>query len=83
MSKAVLVIDMPDCCKGCMCYVLGASNNFCEITRRVIFDDTTKPSHCPLKHMPVRDDGIYLLEYSNGYQKGWNDCIKYLRGNYD
>lgn len=52
MSKAILIIDMPECCKNCMCY----KNNFCEITRFAIFDDTTKPDHCPLKPVPEKID---------------------------
>ena len=54
MSKAILIIDMPECCKNCMCYALGSKNNFCEITRFAIFDDTTKPDHCPLKPVPKK-----------------------------
>ena len=75
MSKAILVIDMPECCKNCMCYVLGAKNNFCEVTRLVIFDNTTKPSWCPLKPVPDKV-GVFIDEWADGY----NACLEEILG---
>ena len=92
MSKAILVIDMPECCKNCMCY----KNNFCEITRFAIFDNTTKPNHCPLKPVPEKIDipdwddsikaknknveevGMYM--YDRGHYRGYNICIDKILG---
>ena len=78
MRKAILVIDMPDSCKECMCYVLGASNNFCEITRFAIFDSATKPNHCPLKPIPEKYDMNNVVcdrDYKGEYEDGYNACI--------
>lgn len=96
LNKAILVIDMPNSCKECMCYVLGASNNFCEITRFTIFDNTTKPNHCPLKPMPEKidipdfDDNIKVKSenakevgmymYDRGVYRGYNICIDKILG---
>ena len=82
MSKAVLVMDMPSCCEECFALDFHGDYPRCMITdeqRGYTFNTRSqRMTYCPLKTMPVRDDGIYLLEYSNGYQRGWNDCIKYL-----
>ena len=80
MSKAVLVIDMPESCRECMCYVLGAAANFCGQTRYVIFDNKIKEPHCPLKPLPEEDNDEHLSEWCRGYQGGWNDCIDAITG---
>lgn len=85
MSKAILVIDMPECCKNCMCYVLGAKNNFCERTRFAIFDNTTKPDWCPLKPVPEKYDVEHALyftrDWDGEYEHGYNACIDEILGN--
>ena len=96
MSKAILIIDMPECCKDCMCYTLGSKNNFCEITRFAIFDNTTKPDYCPLKPVPEKidipdwDDSIKAKNknaeevgaymYDRGHYRGYNICIDEILG---
>lgn len=78
-EKAILIIDMPESCKNCMCYVLGAINNFCEVTRFAIFDNTTKPDWCPLKPVPKKLEGNDSIYYQWGdYEDGWNHCIDSL-----
>lgn len=84
LNKAILVIDMPDSCRRCMCYVLGESNNFCSVTKFAIFDGSTKPHHCPLKPVPEkyeidktkRSDPFYEFEFECGY----NQCIDEILG---
>lgn len=80
MSKAILVIDMPESCKECMCYVLGASNNFCGVTRFAIFDNTSKPNNCPLKPVPDEryEGGTWTMSgyIEDGFSSGWNACIE-------
>ena len=82
-KKAILVIDMPESCKGCMCYVLGMSNNFCEVTNFAIFDNTTKPDWCPLKPVPEKYDleGCRVTrDWDGEYESGWNACIDEILG---
>lgn len=76
MSKAILVLDMPENCKNCMCYVLGAKNNFCERTRFAILDNTTKPDWCPLKEIPEFKllKVPYEVDYQS-YRRGFDDCL--------
>ena len=79
MNKAILVIDMPKCCRECMCYVLGARYNFCEVARFAIFDNTTKPDWCPLKPLPEKMEGYDSIKWQWGkYEDGWNHCINNL-----
>lgn len=83
MNKAVLVIDMPERCKECMCYVLGASNNFCEVTKFVILDNTTKPDWCPLKELPEKydmDNMVCDRDWDGEYEYGYNACIDEILG---
>ena len=79
MSKAILVIDMPESCKECMCYVLGANNNFCEITRYAIFDNVTKPSHCPLKPVPKMQKS-WSGDEMDAWIRGYNNCVREIMG---
>ena len=83
MSKAILVIDMPESCSKCPLFhgfytdmTCGANNYGIDYP----YPKDFRQDWCPLKAMPGEDKGNYLLEYSHGYQKGWNDCIEYLRG---
>lgn len=77
MDKAILIMDMPNSCRRCMCYVLGESNNFCSVTKFAIFDGSTKPHHCPLKSVPSS-----LMRFSIGdeYAAGYNDCLDEILG---
>ena len=77
MDKAILVIDMPKDCKNCMCYVLGAKHNFCEITRFAIFDNTTRPNWCPLIPAPVEQE---LWNDDDEWIKGYNNCVREIMG---
>lgn len=83
MSKAVLVIEMPDCCNSCpICQgVAMDGTHVCSILDR----DGNEQSHydgehergdyCPLKTMPERDKCNRHLDYTRGYKQGWNDAI--------
>lgn len=66
-----------------MCYVLGESNYFCEVTKFAIFDGTTKPSHCPLKPLPEKHDMNNVVcdrDYDGDYEYGYNACIEEILG---
>lgn len=80
MSKAVLVVYMPDSCEECDFH----NYHFCNVTGENIdknlYDimEDNKPSTCPLKELPKRR--YYGREYFNGDVKGWNDCLKEIVG---
>lgn len=84
MSKAVLVMEMPDCCNSCpicrgiamggthVCSILDADGN-----EQSNYDgDHERGEYCPLKSMPERDDREYFSDFARGHKHGWNDAIK-------
>lgn len=75
MSKAVLVIDMPEGCLDCMFH----NYHFCNITGENIdnnlYDLTAdnKPNTCPLKELPDEThNDLEYDEFMDGYDSGWN-----------
>ena len=63
MSKAVLVMDMPDSCMGCNFLYCDAENNSesCqarEKSRIVDLENDDKPDWCPLREMPEKKKTI-------------------------
>jgi hypothetical protein len=58
MSKAILIIDMPNCCKDCpLCVSEELSPSFDEyscIVENVVVDAYDKPDWCPLKEAPEK-----------------------------
>lgn len=75
MSKAILVMDMPDSCLKCPmlngnddCILQSEDDNFMRDT----FEELKE--NCPLKQMPEKANHPEF--WDNGrYDKGWNDCI--------
>ena len=50
MSKAVLVIDMPEYCYQCICFEVEALGDFCSHMDREI-ETYEKPDWCPLREV--------------------------------
>ena len=75
MSKAVLVMDMPQFCTQCPCYDM--TYEMCQYKYKDIDNNnrSARPNWCPLRPLPEEDNKEYFLEWSRGYQGGWNDCI--------
>ena len=83
MSKAFLVMDMPDSCFHCdMCHYRIEGYKFCGIEDMEVndyydgfyVDKLIRPDWCPLKELPEKlkyDNGTY-----NGEVKGWNKCLE-------
>lgn len=87
MSKAILVIDMPNSCKECSLLFRDEYSDWCPCKVKENITDIfehieklNKPNWCPLKPAPEKDEIYYLHEWSAGYKKGWNDCVNYLVG---
>ena len=69
MSKAILVIDMPECCICCPCY---NSDGLCWAKERIVKDDFKKPSWCPLKPLPTREpEKAISIEWILNYVSIW------------
>ena len=82
MSKAILVIDMPDGCRECP--LCGEDHmtyrDYCRITDQYIWT-LDKPDWCPLKLMPKKMEGNDSIYYQWGdYEDGWNHCIDSILG---
>lgn len=83
MSKAVLVIDMPEGCNDC---VLN-NCHFCDVTNENIesymYDimEVDKPDWCPLKELPhKRYHSAYGVPIEMSEDKIWNKCIDKIIG---
>ena len=84
MAKAMLIMDMPECCAKCR---LSENGKICKDGNRLIIDIVenggiltqeyiglnAKPDWCPLKEMPKKKEPI--LYEPDDYYVGYNDCI--------
>lgn len=88
MSKAILVVDMPQSCSKCkfayefngynMCRLMIALKNGYEILPKSNFA-IKRHDKCPLKEVPDKFE-IYGIRYKGknpvpSYRIGWNACI--------
>ena len=83
MSKAILVIDMPDSCNECCLH----NYHFCDVIGDCIdkymydINEKDKPSWCPLKEVPEKKEYyIGMDENSAGVVDGWNWCLEEILG---
>lgn len=81
MSKAVLVMDMPESCYQCP---FGNDDAECDVVGRP-FDVNTKiekPDWCPLRPMPEKKSEEVPIAYTHfgAYKDGWNACIDAIGG---
>lgn len=86
MSKAILVVEMPNSCSECPLFCAHYSDMHCKgLNNRGInypYPDNFRQEWCPLREFPKRDDndGLYQLEYTQGYMSGWNACLDEILG---
>lgn len=80
MSKAVLILDMPDNCFKCK--LQDWAN--CRIAKKCHTGDS-KPDWCPLRELPEKAEVSDCEElcdtddwYDSGYADGYNACIDEL-----
>ena len=84
MAKAVLVMDMPECCADCplSCPLRNSShakNSYacCYLTLKDISKTDyydKKPDWCPLRELPEKANHPDYCD--NGrFDKGWNACL--------
>ena len=87
MSRAVLVIDMPDSCMSCK---IGRNSScileqsaYCPVTGQATIEEEceSRPEWCPIRPMPEKENNDNLMdEYQDGYDDGWNSCIDAIGG---
>lgn len=96
MSKAVLVMDMPERCKDCdfcdsnihlekVCHAKVEDSEECGLYYREIENDAVKPDWCPLVPLQEKitepiDADDVGKDYSQGTMDGWNACIDAITG---
>ena len=84
MSKAILVMDMPDCCADCPCSFFERSNPKLNWICGIAQEDANnigKPEWCPLQTPPLEEEYSDCFdEFEDGYAQGWNDCIEEIFG---
>lgn len=57
MSKAFIILDMPNNCIDCPCHFAGMSTVVCEVNKKKLLTDdieTYKPDWCPLRELPEK-----------------------------
>lgn len=80
MSKALLVMDIPDSCEKCSLFHNHYSDMCCGgLNNRTIdypYPKDFRQDWCPLKELPDKEDSTYRNdEYEDGYVFGWNQCL--------
>lgn len=86
MSKAVLVLDMPESCDMCDFVdnnqppIYGVDKMYCGFPG--IGDDVSdciacRPDFCPMRPMPEKKQNAC----THGFAGGWNACIDAIGGN--
>ena len=85
MSKAILVMDMPDSCLDCRfcreidegieacCEIMDEPNDS-SLFRMIEDYCQCRPNWCPLKELPEKMK--YCNGTYNGQVKGWNLCLE-------
>lgn len=83
MSKAVLVMDMPESCFDCnLCHINGRDGEYnCqafEVARQVNSETYEKTDWCPLRELSEykRTVGTESENDKLLMNMGWNDCLE-------
>lgn len=69
MPKAILVMDMPECC--CDCSLTQCKENN--------MSTTTRPTGCPLRILPEIKSVKAMGEWLD-FNCGWNACLDTIKG---
>lgn len=76
MSKAIVIMDMPESCDKCPCFCDYYSDMNCRINHKTInypYPKDFRQRWCPLKEFPEEiHNELYMDEYADGYDDGWN-----------
>ena len=86
MAKAVLVMNMPECCADCYCGYFERDTKELNLVCGATGEDANnvgKPDWCPLRELPEKNPsnpelapGVYYTEKGyEVYKNGWNACL--------
>ena len=81
MSKAVLIVEMPEKCS--MCHFVNG-DHMCHATYKT-FSAEDRPNEkradwCPLKELPERQKYFPDDKYEEKWQDGFNECLYEIAG---
>lgn len=87
MSKAILVIDMPQTCKECKIMFEDHYSYWCPwlYARTDVYNyvrDNTKADWCPLKELPEHEL-VWHDDDGSNYERGFNACLDMILDNYE
>lgn len=83
MSKAILVIDMPECCSECRFFNDNYDYPECIVTEETMGYTfrarEQKMDKCPLKPAPEYQD-IWYDDEKSDWERGYNNCLHEIVG---
>lgn len=89
MSKAVLIMDMPECCADCQLADDDPSGLYCVPADKYYDGEEStedRASFCPLRELPEKKETTYPQAcYTNSYwtdemKAGFNTCLNEMLG---
>lgn len=79
MAKAVLIMDMPECCADCCCGYFERDSKELNLICGATGEDANnvgKPDWCPLRELPEKKEtNYYMNNKGKGIVEGWNACL--------
>jgi hypothetical protein len=88
MSKAILVIDMPNCCNECSLMCKDEYSYYCPVkceeNKTDLYDNYImfhrKPDWCPLKPAPQKQSMWCNDDAEDVWIRGYNNCVREIMG---
>ena len=89
MAKAVLIMDMPECCADCYCGYFERDTKELNLVCGATGEDANnvgKPDWCPLRELPDKKETVNPQKcYTNSYwtdkmKAGFNACLDEIIG---
>ncbi len=83
MAKAVLVMDMPECCADCPCSFFERDNPILNLICGVTQEDAYnvgKPDWCPLRELPEKKERRIGEHGERMFRAGFNACLNEIAG---
>lgn len=83
MAKAVLVMDMAECCADCPCSFFERDNPILNLICGVTQEDAYnvgKPDWCPLRELPEKKERRIGEHGERMFRAGFNACLNEIAG---
>lgn len=79
MSKAYLIMDMPESCQKCDLWNILKCYEKIDVKEIKTFNEK-RIAKCPLRDVPDKEDYDGLGDYDDIHADGWNACIDEILG---